>query len=313
MAANDGSTDKYAILLSDPVAEAGRKLFARQIRRMTGQEAGSRKGADIEAVHRMRVAIRRMRSLLKLIPEHYRAGTVAKLEAGLREIARALGRIRDLDVLILDLERYAANAPSDQQAHIQAIIGRLERRRDKQRQRLNALFDSKRYDRFLRQLKRFGKTDGKGARRIKTRSAPHQVRHVLPVLLHRRLAQVRAYDTVLPDSNIEDLHELRVEFKQLRYALEFFQPNLGRSAGSFLRTARDMQEFLGRIHDISVFIEAVGRLKKLSEEEAHSLEQYRAARLAEQASLREEFGEHWTRFNNRATQRQFSDCLLVLR
>ncbi len=313
MAADQGSTDKYAILVTDPVAEAGRKLFARQFHRMTKQEAGSRQGADIEAVHRMRVAIRRMRSLLKLLSDYYRAGKVSKLESGLREIARALGRIRDLDVLILDLERYAASAPPERQAHIQAVINRLERRRVKQRQRLNVLLDSKGYGRFLRRLKRFGKTRGKGARRIKVRSAPHQVRHVLPVLLHQGLARVKAYDAILPGADMQELHALRVEFKQLRYALEFFQPNLGRSAGPFLRSARNMQDVLGRINDIAVFIEAVGRLKKLSPEEAHALEAYRAARLAEQGSLREEFDELWTRFKNRATQRQFSDSLLVLR
>ena len=97
-----------------------------------------------------------------------------------------------------------------------------------------------------------------------TCEAPHQLRHVLPILLHERLARVRAYDTVLPASDDAILHALRVEFKQLRYALEFFQPLLGNSNQSFLREAKEMQDILGRINDIAVFSDYMSGLKKLT-------------------------------------------------
>ena len=280
---------------------------------MRRHEAGSRSGEDIESVHQMRVAIRRMRSLFRLIPDYYKAGTVTEIESGLRDSARALGRIRDLDVLVLDLKEHSNGLSPDQQAHLQLLIDRLDRRRAKRRKQLIAHFDSKRHARFQRRLKVFGKTSGKGVRRVRQRSAPHQVRHVLPLLLHQRMAQVKAYDVLLPSSDINDLHELRVEFKQLRYAVEFFQPVLGASAGSFLELVRILQDCLGRIHDISVFAQEVSALKKLSPEQTALLDSYRAQRMAEQDRLRDQFAELWTRFNSRATQRQFSDSLLVLR
>ncbi len=313
MARENSSADKSAILANDAVAEAGRKVFAQQVRRMKQNEAGSRSGRDIESVHRMRVAIRRMRSLMKLIPDYYQAGTVAKIEGGLRDIARALGTVRDLDVLILDLENFAATLPPERQTDMRGVIDQLDRRRRVRRLRLNALFDSKGYARFLRQVRRFSKTPGKGARRIKRRSAPNLLRHVLPLLLHQRMAQVKAYDTVLPASDINDLHELRVEFKQLRYAIEFFQPVLGSSSDRFLQSVKAMQEILGRINDISVFMESLSRLKKLPPEKSAVRESYLAARKTEQDQLRKQFEEMWTRFNGRATQRLFSDSLLVLR
>ena len=280
---------------------------------MLRHEAGSRSGEDIESVHQMRVAIRRMRSLFRLIPAFYRAGTVSEIETGLSDSARALGRIRDLDVLILDLREYSNSFPPDQQAHLQLQIDRFDRRRAKRRKQLVAHFDSKRHARFQRRLKDFGETSGAGVRRVRQRSAPHQVRHVLPSLLHQRMAQVKAYDVLLPSSDINDLHELRVEFKQLRYALEFFQPVLGASAGSFLEQVKILQECLGRIQDISVFAQEVSALKKLSPEQKALLDSYRAQRMAKQDRLRKQFAELWTRFNSRATQRLFSDSLLVLR
>ena len=172
--------NKKKILATDPMAEAGRKLFAQQIRRMKRHEAGSRTGDDIESVHQMRVAIRRMRSLFKLIGAYYRPKTVAKYERGLRDIARALGDIRDLDVLILDLQTYQADLPPASQPALAQIIAILDDRRSEHRAQLNALFDSKRYARFLRQFQKLSRRSGQGARRVKRVESPHQVRHAAP-------------------------------------------------------------------------------------------------------------------------------------
>ena len=304
---------KRAIQPTDPMAEAGRLIFARQIRLMLSHEAGSRTGADIESVHQMRVAIRRMRSLFNLIGDHYRPKSTARFERGLRQTARALGAIRDLDVLVLDLQNYQeALSPDDQEALAQ-VVAMLDERRSACRARLNQLLDSKRYARFIRRFQRFAKRRAKGARRLKRGETPHQLRHVLPLLLHERLARVKAYDTVLPASDDAILHDLRVEYKQLRYALEFFQPILGRSAGYFLTQVKEMQEILGRINDIAVFSGYVSRLEHLRPEQSAVLKGYVAARNDELVVLRERFYDAWARFNSRAPQRQFSDSLLVLR
>ncbi len=305
--------NKRAIHPTDPMAEAGRKILARQIRRMLSHEAGSRSGADIESVHQMRVAIRRMRSLFKLIGVYYRPKTVAECERGLREIARALGAIRDLDVLILDLQVFGETLPPQSMDALDSVIARLDDRRTVRRARLNKLFDSKRYARFLRRFRRLSKKSGRGARQMKRRERPHQLRHALPLLLHERLARVKAYDTVLPAMEDQTLHALRVEYKQLRYALEFFQPILGVSAGRLLGQVKAMQEILGRINDIAVFIDTVNDLEGLTAEQEAMLVSYSRARDAELVGLREQFYQAWSRFNNRATQRLFSDSLLVLR
>jgi CHAD domain-containing protein len=295
------------------MAEAGRTIFAQQICRMLSHEAGSRSGADIESVHQMRVAIRRIRSLFNLIGAYYRPKTTAKYERGLRQTARALGAIRDLDVLILDLQAYQRKLPADDQAVLAQVVSKLAERRSADRVRLIQLLDSERYARFIRSFQRFAKRPAKGARRLKRSEAPHQVRHVLPLLLHERLARVKAYDTVLPSSDDAVLHALRVEYKQLRYALEFFQPILGRSAGQFLKRVKEMQDILGRINDISVFPEYLRGIDQLSPAQSAILEAYVLARNKELLALREQFYEAWTQFNNRAPQRQFSDSLLVLR
>lgn len=301
------------ILLDDPMAEAGRKLFAQQLRSMRRHEDGSRSGEDIESVHQMRVAIRRMRTLFGLIGGHYRGKTVAKYGGGLRRIARALGRIRDLDVLILDLQDFQATQPEPTRTALDEIISILDARRTRFRKRLNARFDSKSYSRFVRQFRRLCRKTGRGARPVPRRETPHQVRHVLPLLLHERFAIVRAYDTVLPAAEDSALHALRVEFKQLRYALEFFLPLLGSTAKGFLVEVKAMQDLLGRINDIAIFTEYVQGLEGLRPEQSDAIASYIADRDHELIGLREQFYAKWQSFNSRARQRQFSDSLLVLR
>lgn len=313
MVADKQIADEQEMRVRDPVTDAARGVFLLQLRRMQAQEAGSLSGEDIESVHKMRVAVRRMRSLLRLVGGYYKSKTIAESERGLRDIARALGAIRDLDVLILDLQRFSASLPPESQQQAEALISRLDRRRAKRRKRLNTFFDSKRYRRSLRQLESFARKKGVRARRPRRPHEPHELRHVLPVLLHQRLASVRAYDSLLPSSDDRRLHALRVECKRLRYAIEFFAPVLGASAEHFLEQMKTMQDTLGRISDIAVFVSRLKRLDQLSPAQAELVEAYIARRQSELAGLRATFYEQWRRFNTRALQRSFSDALLVLR
>ena len=301
------------IILTDSMAEAGRKIFAKQLNSMKQHENGSRTGEDIESVHQMRVAIRRMRSLFKLIGDYYKPKVVAKYSRELRDIARALGRIRDADVLILDLEDFRADQDKDSQKVVDSIIKKLDKRRRKDRVKLNEMFDSKSYQKFVDRFKTFTEKSGKGSLPIKSKQSPHQVRHLLPILMYETLANVRAYDTVLEGAEDEVLHELRVEFKQLRYAVEFFSPVLGTSAKNFISEVKNMQDVLGRLNDIAVFTDHVNGIKRLNADQQAIIEQYVDTRNHELEQLREDFDVQWQSFNQRTTQRQLADALLVLR
>ena len=60
------------ILLADPMSEAGRKILGFHFARMINREAGTRSGEDIEALHDMRVAARRMRVALDLFGSFFK-------------------------------------------------------------------------------------------------------------------------------------------------------------------------------------------------------------------------------------------------
>lgn len=301
----------------DTMAEAGRKILLQDFVRMLAQEAGVRIGEDPEFVHDMRVATRRMRSAFRVFEDYYKSKPVRPFIAQLRELARALGAVRDLDVLIGDFSRYQAqlDQPEAQEA-LAHVVAKLENKRQKARRKLIAYFDSKSYRGFAKAYGAFLTSPGKSAKNVDGQPAtPYQVRHILPVMIHDHLATVRAYDTVLADADVHTLHALRIEFKRLRYAIEFFHPVLGNTIEKFVIEMKKIQDYLGRLNDVVV---AQSRLRGLEEngdlgDMVHeSFEHYIQSLATEEEKLTTGFDEVWTKFNSRTVQKYLSDALLTL-
>ena len=83
----------------DPLAEAGRKVLRMHLARMLAARPGTRSGEDIEDLHKMRVATRRMRAVWRVFDGAYRPKVQRRYVRELREVvATALGTVRDLDV-----------------------------------------------------------------------------------------------------------------------------------------------------------------------------------------------------------------------
>jgi len=241
----------------DPIAEAGRQILLREFIRMRSQEDGVREDKDIEFVHDMRVATRRQRSAFRLLDDYYKTKPVRPFIQSLKSLAGALGAVRDLDVMMQDLRR-AQRIYRDQDTGVfDVILSKLDKKRSKAMKKLLALMDSKAHRQFLKLYAEFLTQPGVGAKSIDADDVtPTQVRHILPGLLHEHLATVRAYDGVIhEDIDTTDdatLHALRIEFKRLRYATDFFSDVLGSSGKTFIREIKTIQDHLGRMNDIHV-------------------------------------------------------------
>ncbi|MCB9453443.1 MAG: CHAD domain-containing protein [Anaerolineaceae bacterium] len=319
----DDHTERIAALQSlqqpvapdDSMAEAGRKVLLGELIVMLQREAGSRTGEDIEDVHIMRVSTRRMRSAFRVLRPYFKVKAVQPFMRDLRQTAAALGAVRDLDVLILDLQRFQATLDADGQSAMGEIIAQLDERRDAARSNLNALLNSKAYRRFLKRFSGFVTQPGEGAVALRQNTPrPYQVRHVLPLLIAERLASVRAYDPLLAgEPDVETLHALRIEFKRLRYTVSLFNSVLGKSIAEFITELKVIQDHLGRLNDIAT---ARHRLDMLLDEldgvNMGMLNAYLDSLEAEAPALVAGFPEVWTRFNSRKVQERLSSALLAL-
>ena len=78
------------------------------------------------------------------------------------------------------------------------------------------------------------------------------MRHALPTLVFQRLGAVRAFGDILPTATPAQFHQLRIQFKELRYTLTFFEDLLGETSGRIIEMTRLVQDHLGLLNDASV-------------------------------------------------------------
>jgi CHAD domain-containing protein len=298
----------------DAMAEAGRKALLAEFVKMLQHETGSRTGDDIEDVHQMRVSIRRMRSTFSLLSPYYRRKVADSFTSQLRKVARALGEVRDLDVLMDDLMSLQSSLKGEKQAAIQGILAEVEQQRTAARNDLVKALDAKSYRRLVKDFSRFLTSAGKGAQSHDDNVTPYQVRHVLPVMISERLAVVRAYETVLDSADFETLHGLRIEFKRLRYAVALFQEVLGTQIDDFIDELKQIQDHLGRLNDIVVARDWFDSIADgLDEAQTAVIQDYADSLTAEEQDLLAQFPEVWERFNTRKVQTKLSNALLALK
>ncbi len=302
--------------MNDVMAEAGRKILITDFVQMLENEAGSRIGDDIEFVHDMRVATRRMRSAFRQLGGFYKSKTVTGFTKDLKKLAVRLGDVRDLDVLIAELQTYQDTLEGDEQSASAKVIEKLDKRRKKARKKLVKYLDGDEYITFLKAFSKFLTKEGKGAKSFDDDDAtPHQVRHVLPSMVHNYLAQVRAYDTVLADADHKTLHELRKSGKRLRYIVAYFTDVLGSQAEQYIDELKAIQDHLGHLQDIVVAQDMLQSLVDdgMKKSQRTVINDYIAHINTKRPELIAEFPDLWERFNTRTVQQKLANALLVLR
>jgi CHAD domain-containing protein len=314
--------EKVGMLPDDPMAEAARKALLFHFERMLLHEPGSRAGQDIEAVHDMRVATRRMRSALRLFKPFFEADALRPFRRHLRRIALALGEVRDLDVFMEKALSYGHNHP---EVDLSPLLATWETQRQQARRVLIKQMDGKSFSRFVTEFHTFLTTPGMGAMPLPVpgNAAAYQVRHIAPRVIYEHYEQVRAYDTVLDGASLLTLHALRIAFKRLRYTVEFFEEVLGPEAKLVIKEIRGMQDHLGDLNDTRVVGEVLREFVDQHNAEysgvpiflrpdISGVAMYARAREAEQERLVATFPAAWANFNRDDVRRALALAVAAL-
>jgi CHAD domain-containing protein len=203
---------------------------------------------DVRALHRTRVASRRLREIIPVLP--VRGDRARKLSRRLRRITSRLGAVRELDVLLLLLDELhgSRRAHSDALARV-AVSVATDRDRARRGGRVS-LEPLRRTARKLRELvddlKREPAPDVRGTRwAVEARIVRRATR------LADALSDAGA--VYLP----ERLHAVRIAVKKLRYSVELANSSGVRSLSATSRLLRRAQDILGRMHDRQVLIDRV--------------------------------------------------------
>ena len=245
------------IVPADSMAEAARKVLRAQLDRMVRHERGTRDGRDIEELHDMRVAARRMRAALRVFRPYLDTTAYKPFRKALRRTGRTLGTVRDLDVFREKAQRYLDALPDERRSELAPLLAAWQMRHDAARQGMLTLLDSQAYAQFKNEFGRFLATPGAGAPQAPSEgTAPlsHRVREAVPPLVVAGYAAVRAYEGQVEgtDTPLPRLHQLRITAKGLRYTLEFFREILPAEAESLIDRIKELQEHLGNLQDAVV-------------------------------------------------------------
>jgi CHAD domain-containing protein len=245
--------EKIGIEVTDTIAEAGRKVWSYYFALMLSHEEGTIKGEDIEELHDMRVATRRMRSAFDVFGTGFDPKVMRRYLKGLRKIGRVLGRVRDMDVILEIAMKYQNKMNAGLQPGLNPLTSEWQRTIDQQRVKLTRYLQSEDYHSFIRSFNRFLQTDLSGSIQAAGNEFRNpSVRDSVPALVYSRYAAVRAYESILPITTIEQLHMLRIEFKKFRYTLEYFKEVLGKNIGKAIDEIKQLQDHLGELHDADV-------------------------------------------------------------
>ena len=118
------------VVADDHLAEAGRKVLRFHLARMIAREAGAREGTVNEELHGMRVATRRQRAAWRVFGDAFDQERTARHQRRLKEVARDLGAVRDLDVLIEAGEAYQKDLPAEDGASFEPLLADWRGQRD---------------------------------------------------------------------------------------------------------------------------------------------------------------------------------------
>ncbi|MDJ0973832.1 MAG: CHAD domain-containing protein [Planctomycetota bacterium] len=218
-----------------------RARLLRQLAKIRAHAPGTAVALDPEQLHDMRVASRRLRSGLRVFRKNLDKDARKALGNELKQLGRTLGELRDLDV-------HLENAVRDRQTigaeATDALLARLRARRGPVVQKVRAALGSTAFEALLEKAEWVigspppaaapGGTAGALAARVLRREAKRYARQI------EALADVPTAD---------DLHDVRIAGKRLRYAIEFVSPVLGDEAADAIQRLRLAQDELGAFQD----------------------------------------------------------------
>jgi CHAD domain-containing protein len=196
---------------------------------------------DADAIHDLRVSIRRYTQCLRTFSELYDPVEVKRIRRRLRKLMKLCGEARNCDIAIALLEQ--AGLPADNRS-----LTRLRKMRSKGEAELVQHLEKKRWDGFAREnrLRPCRWQSGRG-----TWSFGSDVVSNAQRFLQRMCADFFSAGAVAAAAHddYEKLHQFRLLGKRFRYTLELFRDAYGSGMDQRLAELRQLQDKLGEIND----------------------------------------------------------------
>ncbi len=250
------------------------RLAARRVRKLARQIAKQYDGLEVagdpEYIHRARVASRRLRAALDVFSSVFGKKVSGRYRDEIGKFARALGKPRDLDVQLLAVrDLLAAVDDPELVPGVAYLFARFQRERAELQPKvvraLERFMKAETVDRLAQFAEKLEKkarkkveksgTNGNGQRLSK------EVRSLAKKKILRRLGHLLDLAGCLEDpADVTGHHQMRIAAKKLRYTLEIFGSAYGGLLDDTTAAVKQLQTYLGDIHDCDVWEETLETL-----------------------------------------------------
>jgi CHAD domain-containing protein len=215
---------------------------------------------DVDALHRARIASRRLREWLPVLGLD--GDTTRKLSRRLRRVTKHLGVVRELDVLALVAHELSRRSRYSSTA-LSLVGAAVEDARTAARQRLAEKLPFAKLQRLAERLERAARRAEADRERRESRRA-HRSRRAwvwaLDARAARRAARLRSAIEAAGAMYVpERLHGVRIALKKLRYAIELGSDAQERPANRDIVVLKTALSLLGRLHDLEMLTERARR------------------------------------------------------
>lgn len=289
----------------------GANVLITHLTALVQEMEGVRLAEDLEAVHRMRVASRRLRATLPLFGQQLVGKKHLDWIKAVRGITRALGQARDADVQIDAVSHFLETVQSPNRIGVRRLLLRLRQ----QRASLQPM--------VMKELNKFEKSGV--VSEMAQALAPFNIYHDrldandagLIKLANRAIragmAEYLDFDEIVEQpEKVAELHAMRISAKRFRYTLETFAPLFEDGLKEYVKALRSGQDMLGTIHDCDVWGDLI---PQFMEEERQRITEfygslrsfkrlvpgltlYQDTRRSEREAVYSEFRETWKRWMN---------------
>ncbi|MEQ1815790.1 MAG: CHAD domain-containing protein [Nitrosomonas sp.] len=208
---------------------------------------------DTEFLHQFRVNVRKLRSLISLLKQALPTSMLDTLKPRLSSIACKTNKLRDLDVFILAQDSYRAMLPANFESGLNELYRLIEKQRKQEKDKLARYLSSTEYKNDVTACAAELSQSSAFQTPMASKPVLQAVKKLLLKRYHKMLAMSAAINSQSAD---EKIHELRIEFKKLRYLIEFFVDLLPKKrTGKIVSEIKKIQTVLGDYNDYCIQIE----------------------------------------------------------
>lgn len=268
---------------TNTVGNWARLGIEKYLNKVLSHETAVLQDQDPEELHQMRVGMRRLRSAVTSFAPVLDLPKAAR-DKKIGKIARSLGELRDIDVLMEALnDQYYPYLPEPEQITIDKVLIRLVKRRGKVFKSVRSTLEHKNYQHLKEDLKNWLEFP------VYKAIAQFPIQELLPDLLLPQISHLLlhegwlfAIENLETEDNSQDnssskklsnkkvdklltshgdvLHDLRKQAKKVRYLMALFTDFYGSTYQAYLQDMKEIQEYLGDIQDTVVLEDMLGEI-----------------------------------------------------